>query len=103
MRCLHLGAHRHLLGAHADHLLRSSRAIDQPGLLTKQMDDLRDGQDKYARDEEELKDWEGGEEGFQLLEVIKRVKPTVLIGVSTEKEAFTEEVHARGSWLARRS
>ena len=35
-------------------------------------------------------DWEGDETG--LLEVVKKVKPTVLIGTSTQAGAFTEEV-----------
>jgi malate dehydrogenase (oxaloacetate-decarboxylating) len=84
---LHLQSRRSLtLPSHFD------RAIDADGLLLTDTENLRQGQEKYARDSEEVKEWKKGEKGYELLETIKRVKPSVLIGVSTQKEAFTEEV-----------
>ncbi|WVQ84624.1 hypothetical protein IAT38_006779 [Cryptococcus sp. DSM 104549] len=63
--------------------------VDKYGLIKKSLGDkVREEIDKgFVRDEE---DWGDGETG--LLEVVKRVKPTVLIGTSTHAGAFTEEV-----------
>ena len=63
-----------------------TRLIDKPGLLTTQVDELSEAQKTYARSE----DWSGKKTG--LLEVIKEVKPNVLIGTSTVPGAFTEEI-----------
>jgi malate dehydrogenase (oxaloacetate-decarboxylating) len=46
----------------------------------------------YARPLHEVRDWQRGEHGIDLLEVVRRVQPTVLIGVSGQAGAFTEEV-----------
>jgi len=60
--------------------------IDKPGLLTTQVDELSEAQKTYARSE----DWSGKKTG--LLEVVKEVKPNVLVGTSTVPGAFTEEI-----------
>lgn len=63
--------------------------VDKPGLLLKgKKDELTDAQLPFARDDEE---WEGKEHG-DLLDVIKEVKPHVLIGTSTVPGGFTEEI-----------
>lgn len=65
-----------------------SRCLDKQGLLLKsQGKDLTQGQAKFARDDSE---W--GESDLDLLSVVKRVKPHVLIGTSTRPKAFTESV-----------
>lgn len=65
-----------------------SRCLDKPGLLLKSHGKgLTPGQAKFARDDAE---WEGT--NLDLLSVVKRVKPHVLIGTSTKPKAFTEEV-----------
>jgi malate dehydrogenase (oxaloacetate-decarboxylating) len=46
----------------------------------------------FARPLKEVRDWRRGEQGINLLEVVRRVRPTVLIGVSGQAGAFTEEV-----------
>ena len=47
----------------------------------------------YTRKAEEVKDWDRNEDGIiSLLEVVKRVKPTILIGTSGQAGAFSEEV-----------
>jgi malic enzyme len=57
-----------------------NRCVDKPGLLLKSHGDkLTPAQVEYARDDSE---WEGNE-GHDLLAVIKGVKPHVLIGTST--------------------
>jgi malate dehydrogenase (oxaloacetate-decarboxylating) len=68
-------------------------AIGRRGVLTQDMiGSLRDSQVAYARDSSEVVGWAGSDGPIGLLEVVRRVKPTVLIGVSTTAGAFTEEV-----------
>ncbi|KOO47076.1 NAD-dependent malic enzyme [Priestia koreensis] len=68
-------------------------AIDQRGLLTDDMDDLLSFQTPYARPATEVKDWERNGNGIiSLLDVIKHVKPTILIGTSGVPGAFTETI-----------
>ena len=68
--------------------------IDRPGLLIDNMSDLTDSQIPYARPayeiKNEIKNW--GTEKPQLIDVIKNIKPTVLIGCSTVTGAFNEDV-----------
>jgi malate dehydrogenase (oxaloacetate-decarboxylating) len=67
--------------------------LGRHGLITENMiGTLRDFQVAYARPADEVKGWacEGGEIG--LLEVVRRVEPTILIGASTIARAFTEEI-----------
>lgn len=69
--------------------------VDKHGLLKQGISDkIRDGIDKgfvrQDQDEEDIGDWPEGEN--DLLEVIKRIKPTVLIGTSTVAGAFNEEI-----------
>ncbi|MEW2300512.1 NAD-dependent malic enzyme [Streptomyces sp. NPDC006655] len=66
--------------------------IDKPGLLTRDTSDLRDFQQPYARDPSEVADWPEEDGGISLLETVKQVKPTILLGTSTVHGAFTREV-----------
>ena len=66
-------------------------AIDQQGLLVEGMEMTRD-QEAFARAGSEVQDWPRGEKGIGLKDVVERVRPTVLIGVSGQAGAFTEEV-----------
>src|SRR5919112_2400090 len=67
--------------------------VDIHGLLTDDMKDLRDFQKPYARPADEVKDWQRTKNNeIDLLETIKRVKPTIMIGTSTAYGDFTEEV-----------
>ncbi|WP_433182357.1 NAD-dependent malic enzyme [Actinoallomurus sp. CA-150999] len=61
--------------------------IDRQGLLVDDMSDLRDFQAPYARPASEVADWKK-----DLLGVVQRVKPTMLLGTSTVHGAFTEQV-----------
>ncbi|TNY24152.1 hypothetical protein DMC30DRAFT_420609 [Rhodotorula diobovata] len=69
-------------------------AVDRPGLLTTEhTSSLRPGQEHFVRDAEEVASWTRDEEGnIPLLEVIKQAKPTILIGCSTMRDAFSEEI-----------
>jgi malate dehydrogenase (oxaloacetate-decarboxylating) len=66
--------------------------VDKQGLLTSDMTDLRDYQQPYARDPAEVKDWAGGGGPITLLDAMRHVKPTILLGTSTAHGAFTKEV-----------
>ena len=66
--------------------------IDRHGLVTDDMADLPDYQQEYARPAAEVAAWTKTDGNIGLLEVIKQVKPTILIGTSTDHGAFTEAV-----------
>jgi malate dehydrogenase (oxaloacetate-decarboxylating) len=65
--------------------------VDKQGLLISDMTDLRDYQRSYARDPAEVEGWAGGG-AIALLDVVRRVQPTILVGTSTAHGAFTREV-----------
>ncbi|KAI9705261.1 MAG: NAD-dependent malic enzyme, mitochondrial [Bogoriella megaspora] len=63
--------------------------VDKPGLLLKsKQDQLTPAQIPYAHDDAP---WEG-KDHTSLVDIIKEVKPHVLIGCSTRPKAFTKEV-----------
>ena len=69
--------------------------VDRQGLLSAGMtDQLRDYQSTYARPAAESKAWrhDGNGNGVSLAEVVHRVKPTMLIGASTDSGSFTEAI-----------
>ncbi|MEU9475589.1 NAD-dependent malic enzyme [Streptomyces sp. NPDC048191] len=69
--------------------------VDRYGLLTAdQGDKLRDFQRPYARRADEVADWRRDESlpGIPLAEVVRRVRPTILIGTSGQAGAFTERI-----------
>jgi malate dehydrogenase (oxaloacetate-decarboxylating) len=68
--------------------------VDVDGLLTDDLGDrLRDYQAPYARKPAEVKSWRReGANGIALAEVIRQVRPTMLIGASGTASAFTEAI-----------
>jgi malate dehydrogenase (oxaloacetate-decarboxylating) len=69
--------------------------VDQQGLLTTGIaTPLSDYQTPYARPAAESKAWKHDENGngISLAEVVRRVKPTMLIGASTASGSFTEAI-----------
>ncbi|MGX4688188.1 NAD-dependent malic enzyme [Streptomyces sp. JNUCC 63] len=66
--------------------------IDKQGLLTRDMTDLRDFQQTYARVPAEVADWARDDGAISLRETVRRVEPTILLGTSTVHGAFTREV-----------
>lgn len=66
--------------------------IDIEGLVTDDMADLPDYQQPYGRAAAEVTDWQRTDGRIGLLEVVRRVKPTILIGTSTDHNAFTADV-----------
>lgn len=67
--------------------------IDRAGLLLNNMDFLADFQKPYARDSEEVTGWFKLADGsVDLSEVVRRIKPTTLIGCSTKAGAFNSTI-----------
>jgi malate dehydrogenase (oxaloacetate-decarboxylating) len=67
--------------------------VDRQGLLTADMtDQLHDHQVAYARPATETRGWKHSGNGIGLAEVVRRVKPTMLIGASTASGSFTETI-----------
>src|ERR1019366_6566925 len=66
-------------------------AVDRYGLITEKGKEVRPEQLPYAREESEVRGWRqpNGEIGLQ--DVIRHAKPSVLIGVSGQAGAFTED------------
>jgi malate dehydrogenase (oxaloacetate-decarboxylating) len=65
--------------------------VDKQGLLTHATKELRDFQITYARPADEITAW-GRDGRVGLLDVVAHVKPTMLVGTSTVRHAFTEEI-----------
>jgi malate dehydrogenase (oxaloacetate-decarboxylating) len=66
--------------------------VDKQGLLTSDMAGLRDYQQPYARGPEEVKGWAANGGPIGLLDAVRNVKPTILLGTSTAHGAFTREI-----------
>jgi malate dehydrogenase (oxaloacetate-decarboxylating) len=79
-------------GASPDQATAQVWLVDKQGLLTSDMTDLRDFQQPYARGPEEVKGWAANGGPIGLLDAVRNVKPTILLGTSTAHGAFTREV-----------
>ena len=66
--------------------------VDINGLVTDDMQDAPDYQQAYARPAAEVKDWARNNGKISLLTAVQQVKPTILIGTSTDHGAFTQAV-----------
>lgn len=66
--------------------------VDVDGLVTNDMENLPNYQQAYARPADEVADWARTDGRIDLLTAIQHVKPTVLIGTSTDHNAFTPAV-----------
>ena len=67
-------------------------AIDQYGLITEDRQNVEPEQLPYARKQYEVQSWKQPNGEVTLLEVVRNMKPTVLIGVSGQPGTFTEQV-----------
>lgn len=68
-------------------------AYDYRGLLTDETENVLSFQKPYVRKTSEIREWNRDTDGtITLLEVIRQVKPTILIGTSGSAGAFSEEV-----------
>ncbi|MEO8658707.1 MAG: NAD-dependent malic enzyme [Bryobacteraceae bacterium] len=67
--------------------------VDRQGLLTTAMAaQIREDQSVYSRPSSEVLHWGSHANGIGLAEVVRRVKPTMLIGSSNVGGAFTEAI-----------
>jgi malate dehydrogenase (oxaloacetate-decarboxylating) len=66
--------------------------IDRYGLITESRQNVEPEQLPYARKEQEVQSWRQPNGEITFLGVVRNVKPTVLIGVSGQAGAFTEQV-----------
>lgn len=66
--------------------------MDRQGLITKARNTLDYFKAPYARTSHETKDWNPEDNPSNLLDVVRNVKPTILIGTSTVSGAFTKDV-----------
>ncbi len=66
--------------------------VDRYGLLVEGVKDLRPEQQPFVRKHSDIESWQLSNEGcIGLLDVVRNAKPTVLIGVSGQAGAFTED------------
>jgi malate dehydrogenase (oxaloacetate-decarboxylating) len=82
-------------GLSKEDAVRRFWCVDRKGLLNTEMaGELRDYQAAYARPAEEVRDWKRQPDGkgADLAEVVRRVKPTMLVGTSAVAESFTEAI-----------
>ena len=63
--------------------------VDKQGLLFDDMDDLTPEQKPFAK---KRADFANADKLTDLLEVVKTVKPTILVGTSTQPNTFTKEI-----------
>jgi malate dehydrogenase (oxaloacetate-decarboxylating) len=79
-------------GLPAEEAARRFYPLGRNGLLTDETQGMYDFQLPYARPAGEVAGWAGGGDGIRLAEVVANVRPTMLIGTSTQAGAFTEAI-----------
>jgi len=67
-------------------------AVDRDGLVTESSKSVTPQQLAYSRKEQEVQGWRQPKGDIALMDVVRNAKPSVLIGVSGQAGAFTEEV-----------
>lgn len=78
--------------------LSEAEAIDRiyltssKGLVTRNSDGLRDFQEKFSRDPEEVTLWSSDGSSISLADVVRESKPTILLGVSGQPGLMTEAI-----------
>jgi malate dehydrogenase (oxaloacetate-decarboxylating) len=80
-------------GLPAEEAARRFYPLGRNGLLTDdRTGSMYDFQLPYAHPAGEVAGWAGGGDGIRLAEVVANVRPTMLIGTSTQAGAFTEAI-----------
>jgi malate dehydrogenase (oxaloacetate-decarboxylating) len=93
-----IGICEHLVGAMValripkEEALRTMYIVDINGLVHTGHSDIPPHQRPFARGMEEVKKWNVTTKNINLLDTVKSVHPTVLIGVSAQSGVFNEEV-----------
>lgn len=76
-------------GLSEEEVYRRFFMVDKQGLLFDDMDDLTPEQKPFAK---KRADFSNADKLTDLLEVVKTVKPTILVGTSTQPNTFTKEI-----------
>jgi malate dehydrogenase (oxaloacetate-decarboxylating) len=79
-------------GLTAEQARRRVWLVDTHGLVHSRQSNLDAFKSEYARPFATVADWAGAPDTIRLLEVVKRVQPTILIGTAAQPQAFTEEI-----------
>jgi malate dehydrogenase (oxaloacetate-decarboxylating) len=79
-------------GLPAEEAGRRFYPLGRNGLLTDQTRSMYDFQLPYARPAGEVAGWSSGGDGIRLADVVANVRPTMLIGTSTQAGAFTQAI-----------
>ena len=87
----HLSQAMQLAGMSEQQANRCFYLLNRRGLLTDDMTGLNAHQKRFAQPRAALASW-AQQEDLNLLQVVTEVKPTILIGCSTQAGAFTEQV-----------
>jgi len=74
-------------GYSRDHARQNLWLVDSKGLVHTGRTDLEDSKRRYAQSPERM-----GTAGFSFSEVVRNVQPTILIGTSGQRGAFSEEI-----------
>ncbi len=85
-------AHMVKEGLSEQQALEQVHLISSAGLLTKDMDNLMAFQTRFSKNKQQVADWNRENGAIRLLEVVKQVKPTIIVGVSGQPGLITEEV-----------
>ncbi|MGR3912187.1 MAG: NAD-dependent malic enzyme [Candidatus Rhabdochlamydia sp.] len=91
--CHYLVGAMKALGVSYEEAIQSIYVVDIQGLIHTELTYIPLHQRPFARNYDELKSWKQTDSSyFSLLDVIQRVQPHILIGVSAQPGAFNEEV-----------
>jgi len=90
-------------GVPASEARRRTWIVNRGGLIHSGRTDIKDEQRVYAHPWDDVKSWASTGDGkIGLEDVVREARPTVLIGLSTLKGAFTEPmVRTMARWVAR--
>lgn len=80
-------------GMKEEDALKNFYLVDIQGLIHTGLPKIEEHQKKYAKDKNEISNWKvENSSQITLLDVVQNVHPTILIGVSTQPNTFTEEI-----------
>lgn len=67
--------------------------VDRDGLITDQTESVTEAQQPYVKSREMIQDWNVKDpNAISLEEVVRNLKPTILVGTSAQRGAFTKEI-----------